>query len=292
MAKAARANATSKTDATADPDKLVRQQAGTYRTGDDRFEVREADVGWFLVDSEQTNEFGQELIQGPFATLKAIRAALPDARAAKPAGRPRAAPKKAAKPATKAEPPPPPPPTWIEQLPKADAAGVRKLIGALEREGITDAEALVRRDREGLLPAVAARLIERRLDALVDDLPGGAAEGRSPAAPPCRRGAQRPGHPAAIRCRDGPWSRSAPSRSRRIGGSTCGSRRPMSSGVRRATRQEIPALAATLARAFAHDPFYSFLAGDAPERSQRMQDGWSGILHVRIGRPRRDVHDR
>ncbi len=52
----------------------------------------------------------------------------------------------------------------------------------------------------------------------------------------------------------------------------------MSSGVRRATRQEIPALAATLARAFVHDPFYSFLAGDAPERSQRMQDGWSGIL--------------
>ena len=52
----------------------------------------------------------------------------------------------------------------------------------------------------------------------------------------------------------------------------------MSSGVRRATLQEISELAATLARAFAHDPFYSFLAGDAPERSQRMQDGWSGIL--------------
>ena len=59
MAKAARANATSKTETTADPDKLVRQQAGTYRTTDDRFEVREADVGWFLVDSEQTNEFGR-----------------------------------------------------------------------------------------------------------------------------------------------------------------------------------------------------------------------------------------
>ena len=172
MAKAARANATSKTDATADPDKLVRQQAGTYRTTDDRFEVREANVGWFLVDSEQTNEFGQELIQGPFATLKAIRVALPDARASKPAGRPRAAPKKAAKkPARREEAPPPPPPTWIDQLPKADAASVRKLIGALEREGITDAEALVRRDREGMLPAVATRLIERRLDALVDDLP-------------------------------------------------------------------------------------------------------------------------
>jgi hypothetical protein len=172
MARAARANATSKADAMAAPDKLVRQQAGTYRTADERFEIREADVGWFLVDSEQTNEFGQELIHGPFGTLKAVRAALPDARGSKPAGRPRAAPKKAAKQARREEPPPPPPPpTWIEQLSKADAAGVRKLIGALEREGITDAEALVRRDREGLLPAVAARLIERRLDGLVDNLP-------------------------------------------------------------------------------------------------------------------------
>src|SRR5688500_16683432 len=120
MAKAARANATSKADATADPDKLIRQQAGTYRTSDERFEVREADLGWFLVDSAQTNEFGQELIQGPFATLKAVRAALPDARASKPAARPRAAPKKAAKPGKQTEPPPPPRPTWIEQLPKAE----------------------------------------------------------------------------------------------------------------------------------------------------------------------------
>jgi GNAT superfamily N-acetyltransferase len=37
-------------------------------------------------------------------------------------------------------------------------------------------------------------------------------------------------------------------------------------------------MAATLARAFAHDPFYLFLAGNAPERSQRMRDGWDGIL--------------
>ncbi|HUF06852.1 MAG TPA: GNAT family N-acetyltransferase [Candidatus Binatia bacterium] len=48
--------------------------------------------------------------------------------------------------------------------------------------------------------------------------------------------------------------------------------------VRLATRAEIPVLAATLARAFAHDPFYSFLAGSAPERNQRMRDGWAGIL--------------
>lgn len=48
---------------------------------------------------------------------------------------------------------------------------MRRLIGALEKEGVADAEALVRRDRDGLLPAVATRLIERRLEALAEDVP-------------------------------------------------------------------------------------------------------------------------
>lgn len=155
-----------------DPDKLVRQRAGIYRTPDERFEVREADVGWFLVDAQQRNEFGQELIQGPYPTLKAVREALPGARATKPAAaRPGAPAKGRPRKARAAPEPSPPPPSWIEKLPKAEEAAVRRLIGALEAEGIDDADALVRRDREGLLPAVAARLIERRLDALAEDLP-------------------------------------------------------------------------------------------------------------------------
>jgi ribosomal protein S18 acetylase RimI-like enzyme len=48
--------------------------------------------------------------------------------------------------------------------------------------------------------------------------------------------------------------------------------------VRRATRDDVSALAAVLARAFAADPFFAFLAGDAPERGQRMRDGWVAIL--------------
>jgi ribosomal protein S18 acetylase RimI-like enzyme len=48
--------------------------------------------------------------------------------------------------------------------------------------------------------------------------------------------------------------------------------------VRLATPADIPDLAAVLARAFARDPFYLYLAGDAPERTQRMRDGWAGIL--------------
>jgi ribosomal protein S18 acetylase RimI-like enzyme len=48
--------------------------------------------------------------------------------------------------------------------------------------------------------------------------------------------------------------------------------------VRQATTADVPALAAVLARAFADDPFYAWMAGDAPERAQRMRDGWEGVL--------------
>jgi ribosomal protein S18 acetylase RimI-like enzyme len=48
--------------------------------------------------------------------------------------------------------------------------------------------------------------------------------------------------------------------------------------VRLATAAEIPELAAVLARAFARDPFYAYLAGRSPERNQRMRDGWTGLL--------------
>ena len=43
----------------------------------------------------------------------------------------------------------------------------RRQIVALQAEGIADAEALVRRDRDGLLPAIATRRLEERLAALV-----------------------------------------------------------------------------------------------------------------------------
>ena len=156
----------SKTDAPADPDALARRSAGEYRTGDDRFAVRQADVGWFVVDLERTNEFGQELIHGPYGTLKAAKGAIPDARAAEaPKAPARPKPTKAS---TKAPPPPPEPKSWVDRLKPAEAREVRRLIAAVERESITGAEDLVRRDRDGLLPAIATRLIERRLEALAD----------------------------------------------------------------------------------------------------------------------------
>lgn len=154
----------------ADPDKLQRQEAGTYRTADGRFEVRGGSTaGWFLVDAEQTNDFGQELIQGPFATLADVRAAIPAARSTKVT--PIRPPKGKGRPPAKRRAPTPPPPSWIESLPPDEAAAVRRQIRVLEQEGVTDAEALVRRDRDGIGPAIATRIIERRLEAIVDELP-------------------------------------------------------------------------------------------------------------------------
>lgn len=168
----AKSKARDPAEALSDPDKLIRDGAGTYRTADDRFEVRQADAGWFVVDTTRSNEFGQELIHGPHAALKAARATLPELRAAReaPARRPRRP--GAKRTSTKPSPPPTlPPPSWIDALPKADGTRVRRMIKALELEGIAGAEGLVRRDRDGLLPAVATRRLEHRIARLLDDVP-------------------------------------------------------------------------------------------------------------------------
>src|SRR6188768_2464353 len=156
------------------PDDLLRQEAGNYLSGDSRFEVRQSDANWYVVDREQANEFGQELIHGPYGSMKDARAALPGARDITPLLRSRArTTKPAAKPAKSEEKPvpKPPPQTWIDRLPKAEQVEVKALIRALEKEGIDDADALVRKDRQGLMPAIAVELLNRRLAAVVDNLP-------------------------------------------------------------------------------------------------------------------------
>lgn len=152
------------------PDDVVRETAGNYVSGDARFEIRQSDSTWYLVDRKQTNEFGQELLHGPFGSLKAARAAMPGARDIKPLLRSRQRSKPS--PTARKKAPVPPPPSWIDRLPTAEAAEVRRTIRALEKEGIDDAEALTRRDREGLLPAISSRLLARRIDQLMADLPG------------------------------------------------------------------------------------------------------------------------
>jgi hypothetical protein len=150
-----------------DPDDVVRESAGTYRSGDRRFEVRQSEGSWYVVDLERTNDFGQELIHGPFETLKESREAIPGARKVTPL--PRRKPTAAARQAARESKPAPPPKTWIDRLPEAEADTVRRAIRALEGEGVPDAEDLVRASRKEGGPGLASAVIERRLRALVDE---------------------------------------------------------------------------------------------------------------------------
>jgi hypothetical protein len=156
---------------TTDPNKLVRQRAGLYRTTDERFEVRQAALGWFLVDSAVTNEFGQELVRGPFATLEAVRDELPDARRTtlKSLPMPKASKARggAGGAARRTAPPPAPPTSWLDQLPKPRAAAARRLIAAVEREGLPHAEELVQNAIEGRGPGLALPILEHRLDRIL-----------------------------------------------------------------------------------------------------------------------------
>lgn len=61
-------------------EKLRREKAGTYRTGDGRFTIEQSSSGWLLIDAEQANELGLPLARGPFATLDEARAAIAGAR--------------------------------------------------------------------------------------------------------------------------------------------------------------------------------------------------------------------
>ncbi|MGH2783521.1 MAG: GNAT family N-acetyltransferase [Thermoleophilaceae bacterium] len=65
--------------------------------------------------------------------------------------------------------------------------------------------------------------------------------------------------------------------------------------MRRARVDEIPELARVLQRAFARDPYFSYLTNDAPERNQRMRDHWDAILRYASARLSQtyttDAHD-
>ena len=161
-----------------------RAEAGVYQSSDERFSIRsEGPSRWFITDEEQHDEFGLARTVGPFDTLDAAKAAaeaLRDeapaasplaerlAKVAKPAKDARAAKKTDEAPSPK--PPPPPPRTWLDKLEDDDrdaARTARRLIAALEDEGIEDADELVQRDITGKQPVVAARLLAREILAAV-----------------------------------------------------------------------------------------------------------------------------
>ena len=133
--------ARSKPAAPPDPDKLKRETAGRYATGDGRFTVEQGSNGWTVQDAEQTDDFGLPLVRGPFPTLDAAREAIATARqgptplsdlASRPRPKaderptkPRAA---DAPPAEAPEPPPPPTPLVdIRAFRQADGDGLRAL---------------------------------------------------------------------------------------------------------------------------------------------------------------------
>lgn len=60
---------------------LKREVAGRYLTRDGRFAVEQSSSGWLLIDNEATDELGQPLVRGQFATREAARDAIEAARA-------------------------------------------------------------------------------------------------------------------------------------------------------------------------------------------------------------------
>jgi hypothetical protein len=151
----------------ADPDSLKRQPDGVYRTGDGRFSVEQGNGSWFLADHEMADDFGQPRVIGPFATLKDARVAIPRLRS-EPI--PLRKPIKQAKAKPKAE-PPPKPETWLDRLDADDRKRAQRMVRALEKEGLADADEVAEASFSGAADpsALPQRILRARLDRLGDE---------------------------------------------------------------------------------------------------------------------------
>lgn len=150
-----------------DPDRLIRQPDGGYRSADERFSVEQANGSWFLADQETADDFGQPRVAGPFATLKEVRDAIPRVRAGPtPLRKPIKQTKRPAKAA-----PPPKPETWLDRLTAEDRRRAERLVRALERAGLPDADAVAEAQITGRrsMTDLARRLLQAKLDALLAD---------------------------------------------------------------------------------------------------------------------------
>ena len=153
-----------------DPDALKRLPDGGYRSGDGRFTVNQANGSWFLADHEMADDFGQPRVIGPMATLKDARVAIPRLRAEPiPLRKPIKQPPAKAKAA-----PAPKPETWLDGLEADDRKRAERIVRALEKEGLADADAVAQSFVEGKVDTtrVAARVLRARLDALLADADG------------------------------------------------------------------------------------------------------------------------
>jgi hypothetical protein len=164
----------------ADEGSLKRLGSGRWQTRDGRFAIEPQSGTWAVVDSERTDELGLPLVRGPFPSLTAAKADIDAARAegeatspfaerltAKPSATRRSEGGKGAKApadATLATARPPAEPAWLRSLDGAKRERARALIARLTKEGVEDAEALVRSDLVGGQPALARLAIRRALE--------------------------------------------------------------------------------------------------------------------------------
>jgi ribosomal protein S18 acetylase RimI-like enzyme len=170
-----------------DPDKLKRETAGRYVTGDGRFTVEGGSNGWTVLDAEQADDFGLPLVRGPYATLDAAREAMAAARQGPTpisdlADRPRPKAAKAgrarttradptAEPTEPSEPSPPPTPLVdVRPFRQADGEGLRALWEAVGFRTVGD-------DDEGLRTFAKRNpgtfLVAHQGDAVVGSAMGG-----------------------------------------------------------------------------------------------------------------------
>ena len=155
-----------KGETTADPDRLMRQPDGGYRSADDRFVVEQANGSWFLADHATADDFGQPRVAGPFATLALVKDAIPRVRSGPT---PIRKPIKQAKRVARAA-PRPKPETWLDRLSAEDRRRAERLVRVLEKEGLSNSEDVARRRIEGKDDKdLARRLLQGRLDRVLKD---------------------------------------------------------------------------------------------------------------------------
>ncbi|HZC31807.1 MAG TPA: hypothetical protein VE640_00820 [Candidatus Bathyarchaeia archaeon] len=192
----------------ADDTSLKRLGGGRWQTRDVRFTVEPESGTWVVVDAEQTDDLGLPLVRGPFRSLGDAKEAITAARTSPPAasplagrvgrhkaaspvdakpgqakpGTPSAAPTRAARGGGAAAAPPegepessarpsaePAEPRWFGALEPDARRQARRMIARLEEAGAPDPEGMARRDIVGEVAAVAAFVIERKLEALGPD---------------------------------------------------------------------------------------------------------------------------
>ena len=168
------------------PKAWARESPGRYLSADGRFAIEQGGGRWFVVDNEQQDELGLARTLGPLDTLDEAKARADEVRsgpveasplqgrlAGGPAGRrqkltvvrggaaDRADSDDDAPAPAKA--PPPPKQTWLDKLPDREGRRARSRIAALESMGAPAAEAIVKRDIDGNVPAASTFVLGRAI---------------------------------------------------------------------------------------------------------------------------------